>query len=110
MLFKKIAVWLKDQLVKMNEEGIPLPLIRDNHLDKGTLPGTMFVVSFTVAILLLIGKVTHLTGEIDYTNVLWLLGLTGSFWVTEALGRKVKFDAEAKSVDIGDSIDKKDAT
>lgn len=96
---------LKNWFISMNEDGIPIPLIRDNHLDKGTLPGTMFCISFLVAIVTLVGKITHLLGDVDYNNVLWLLGLTGSFWVTEALGRKVSLDTANKKVDITDKAE-----
>lgn len=86
---------LKELALKANEDGIPLPLIRDSHTNKGSYTLTMFVVSFTVAIITLLGKVTHYLGEVDYNNVLWLLGLTGGFY----LGRGVRKDGNKLEVD-----------
>lgn len=89
-----IFSWLKKTLISANEDGIPLPLIRDQHMNGGTLPGTMFFISFNVAIVTLIGKITKYVGDVDYSNVLWLLGVTGSFWVIEALGKKIKISKD----------------
>ena len=88
-LFQTVLTWIKDKAVAANEDGIPLPLIRDQHMNGGTLPGTMFFISFNVALLTLIGKLVDRLGTVDYSNVLWLLGVTGSFWVIEALGKKI---------------------
>lgn len=91
--------WFKEKAVSLNEEGIPLPLIRDQHMNGGSLPGTMFFISFNIAMLTLIGKVTERLGNIDYSNVLWLLGVTGSFWVIEALGKKISIGKDKIEVD-----------
>lgn len=94
-----VLTWIKDKAISMNEEGIPLPLIRDQHMNGGSLPGTMFFVSFNVALLTLIGKLTKYLGDVDYSNVLWLLGVTGSFWVIEALGKKISIGKDKIEVD-----------
>lgn len=86
--------WIKDKAVAANEDGIPIPLIRDRHMNGGSLPGTMFLVTFTVAILGLIGKLTKYLGDVDLTNALWLLGMTGGFWTIEALGRTFIFSKD----------------
>lgn len=77
---------LRNILLRSNDEGIPIPLLRDNKTGKGSYTLTMFWMSFNISILLLAGKVTKLIGDVDYNNVLWLLGLTGGFY----LGRKVQ--------------------
>lgn len=86
---------LKELAMSANTSGIPLPLIRDSHTGTGSYTLTMFVMSFTVAIITLVGKVTHYLGEVDYNNVLWLLGLTGGFY----LGRGVRKDGTKLEVD-----------
>lgn len=101
-LFQTVLTWIKEKAVAMNEDGIPIPLIRDQHMDGGTLPGTMFFVSFNVALLTLIGKLVDRLGSVDYSNVLWLLGVTGSFWVIEALGKKVSIGKDKIEVDAGE--------
>lgn len=90
---------LNEKLVKMNEEGIPLPYIRDSHINGGSLPGTMFFISFNIAILTLLGKVTKYLGDVDYSNVIWLLVTTGGFWTVEALGKKITISKD-KSVGV----------
>jgi hypothetical protein len=77
---------LKQIFLQSNSEGIPLPLLRDNKTGKGSYTLTMFWMSFNISILLLAGKVTKLVGDVDYNNVLWLLGITGGMY----LGRKTQ--------------------
>lgn len=36
---------LKDIFVKMNEEGIPFPLVRDNKTNEGSFSATLIVIS-----------------------------------------------------------------
>lgn len=73
----------KALMYKWNEHGIPIPTFRDGR-NKGSYTLTMFVISFLVAIITLFGKVTYVFGDVDYLEVLGLLGLTGGFY----LGRK----------------------
>lgn len=101
-IFNALLQKLVDAAVKINEKGIPLPLIRDNVKDRGSYPLTMFIVSFNIAIITLIGKITKFLGDVDYSNVLWLLTVTGSFWIAEIFNRKVNLDAANKKLDIGD--------
>lgn len=84
---------------KMNERGLPLPLLRDNKTGKGSYTLTMFWVSFNVAIITLVGKVTKLLGDVDYSNVLWLLGITGGFY----MGRK--FSKDGDKLELGGNAD-----
>jgi hypothetical protein len=59
----------------------------------------MVTVSFGVCLIMLAGKVTHLIGEIDYSNCLWLLGVSLSAY----LGRK--FQSDGKNISITDKVD-----
>lgn len=60
----KIIAWWQSIVVKMNENGIPLPMIRTNG--KASVTGTMVVISFALCVLpvlIMIGTViTKLTG------------------------------------------------
>lgn len=85
-MFEKIKNWL----LKMNREGMPMPMLKDPKTGKGSVTLTMFWISFNIAILTLAGKFTKILGDVDYSNVLWLLGLTGSFY----LGRKLQGDGK----------------
>lgn len=86
---------LQKIFLKANSEGIPLPLLRDNKTGKGSYTLTMFWMSFNLSIILLAGKVTKIVGDVDYNNVLWLLGLTGSFY----LGRKIQGDSKKMTIE-----------
>lgn len=89
---------LKEAFGSANMDGIPVPTLRDPQTGKGSVTFTMVAVSFGTAILLLLGKVTHFVGEVDYNNVLWLLGITLSAY----LGRK--FQGDGKKISIDDKI------
>jgi hypothetical protein len=89
-MFEKI----KDWMLKMNQEGFPLPMLRDPKTGKGSVTLTMFWISFNVALLTLAGKFTKVLGDVDYSNVLWLFGLTGGMY----LGRKFQSSKEGLSV------------
>jgi hypothetical protein len=87
------------ELLKLaNEKGIYVPLLRDTQTGKGSVTLTMFWISFNIAILALIGKISKLAGDIDYSSVIWLYAVTGAFY----LGRKVQ--TGKSGVDLGDSV------
>lgn len=75
---------IKNWLIRANEEGIPLPLLRDPVKNEGSYTLTMYFISFNLAALTLLGKVTKLVGDVEYSNVLWLYGMSASIY----LGRK----------------------
>ena len=60
----KLMVWWQSFVSKMNEQGIPLPMVRTNG--KASVTGTMVVISFALCvlpILIMTGTViTKLTG------------------------------------------------
>ena len=70
-------------------------MIQDPKTGKASVTLTMFIVSFTIAIIGLIGKVSNITGTITYSDIMWLYGLSGSFY----LGRKMT--GNGKSMEIG---------
>ncbi len=90
---------------KVNDNGIPLPLARDNATGKGSVSLTMLWISFNVALFLLLGKVTNLTGTVDYQSVLWFYGITASFF----FGRKFQKTAKGDVIFEGKDEEKKDA-
>jgi len=72
-------------LNNLNKKGIPIPLLRDPKTGQGSITFTMLVTSFTVCVGTLAGKVTHMIGEVDYSNCLWLFGICSSLY----FGRKI---------------------
>jgi len=75
---------IKEFIKKLNDYGVPLPMIRIDG--KATFTGTMTFISFNTALLGQIGKVTNLLGTVDLTqaNYLFLISL-GAY-----LGRKIQ--------------------
>lgn len=86
---------MKKFLDKLNSRGIPLPTIRDPKNGRGSITLTMFWISFNISILTLAGKITNVIGDIDYSNVLWLLGITGGMY----MGRRFQSDKNGISVE-----------
>ena len=91
MNWEKIKTWL----LKANDEGVPLPMLKDPKTGKGSVTLTMMWISFNVSILALAGKVTNLLGGVDYSDTLWLLGLTSSLY----LGRKIQKNGKDFTID-----------
>ena len=75
-------------LNKMNKNGIPLPLLRDPTTSQGSVSLTMMVTSFAICLVTLAGKITKVLGEVDYSNCLWLFGITASLYFGRKLGKK----------------------
>lgn len=86
---------LKNWLLSANENGLPIPLIRDNVKGKGSTTLTMYWISFILCILLISGKAADKFGGVSYENTLWLLTITGGMY----LGRKIQ--GGGKNFDIG---------
>ena len=97
-MFEKLKI-LVDEL---NKKGINLPMISDPKTGQGSVTLTMFIVSFTIAALALIGKVSNITGQFNYSDVMWLYGLSGSFY----LGRKIS--GSGKNMEVSAVEPKKD--
>lgn len=85
---------VKQVLSDANQSGVPVPTVRDPQTGKGSFTATMLVISFGASVLLLLGKITHYVGDVEYANVLWLLGISLSAY----LGRK--FQTKVKDISI----------
>jgi hypothetical protein len=84
---------LKNLMNKLNEMGIPIPLIRLNGAP--TLTGTMVVISFNTALLGQIGKISNLFGAIDLTQANYLFGIC----LAAYLGRKMQGNGKEITID-----------
>ncbi len=58
----------------INQNGIPLPLIRIKG--KSSFTGTLVFLSFNLCLLGHIGKITKLIGDVDMNSAQWLFGST----------------------------------
>lgn len=91
---------LKNFVDNMNDKGIPIPLVRDPKTGKGSVSLTLVFISFNVALLGLIGKISGWFGGVDLTQAITLFGIcAGLYW-----GRK--FQRDGSKVEISDkSVD-----
>lgn len=91
---------IKSLIRKMNERGIPLPMIRVDG--KPSITATFAFISFNTALLGQIGKVTKIIGEVDLTSANYLFfGCLAAY-----LGRRMTGDG--KKIDIADKINTKE--
>ncbi len=97
---KKLINLLIAKLESSNSNGIPIPVLRDPQTGKGSVTLTMWFITFNIAIITLIGRVTKILDGVDYDSVLWLFVITGGFY----LGRKVQKKSDG-SLDIGGKVD-----
>lgn len=81
---------LKQLVTKLNEYGIPVPIARLKG--RPDVVGTMMIMSFAVALLGTIGKLTKYLGEVDLTQAVVLYTITLSAY----LGNK-KLTTDGKS-------------
>lgn len=86
---------IKEMILNSHEKGIPLPMLRDPKTNQPSVTLTMFVVSFTVSVTTLVGKITELLGSVEYSNTLWLLSITGGMY----LGRKFQNNDKGVTVE-----------
>ena len=93
MDFKPVFQKIKEFVNKLNEAGVPAPMLRDPSTGKGSVTLTMTVISFNTALLGQIGKITNFLGSVDLTqaNYLFLICL-GAY-----LGRRMQSDAGKKT-------------
>ena len=80
-MYQKIVNFMGD----LNKRGIPIPLIRDPQRNEASVTLTMFVISFVVVTLGLIGKLTRYLDGVDLSNGLWLFGMCGSLYLGKHL-------------------------
>lgn len=91
---------LKSFSHSLNQKGVPVPTIRDPKTGAGSVSLTMLVVSFGVAVIGLIGKISKFLGDVDMTQALWLLGISSSLY----FGRRLGGDGKGK-VEIGEKVE-----
>ena len=74
---------IKQLIIKMNEYGIPLPMLRIDG--KPSISATMMFLAFNTALLGQIGKLAGILGGIDLTQANYLFGISASLY----FGRKI---------------------
>lgn len=88
-----IQKW-KDLVNKMNDKGIPLPMVRDPDTGEGSVALTLVFISFNLCVVGLMGKYSGYLGGVDMGQSLSLFGIcAGLYW-----GRKFQSDGKGSIV------------
>lgn len=92
---------LKQLIIKLNEYGIPVPLLRDPKSKLPSITMTMMVVSFNFVLIGMIGKYARGL-DIDMSQAMYLFMTTSGLY----LGRKLQNDTNKKTVTLDDGKEK----
>lgn len=90
---------LQEIVTKLNQRGIPLPMLRDPQTNQPSVTLTFAILSFNVALLGLLGKVADLFKGIDVQQAIYLFGVSAGLY----LGRKISTGKDQ-------SVEKKEET
>lgn len=86
---------LKQFFNKLNQYGIPIPLIRDPKTQTGSISLTMVFISFNIILVGLIGKASKLVDGIDIQQAIyWFIICCGLYF-----GRNLSGDGKSISLD-----------
>jgi len=80
----------------LNQNGVPLPMVRDPSTGRASMTATLVFLSFNTALLGQMGKISKILGDVDLTQANYLfLCCLGAY-----LGRRMQSDPSKKTVDI----------
>lgn len=85
---------VKSVVKKMNENGVPLPMIRANGA--ATLTGTMAFISFNTCVIGQFGKLARFFDGVDLTQANYLFGIC----LAAYLGRRFQGNGSTKTVSV----------
>ena len=88
----------KEFVNKMNELGVPLPLIRDPKTGKGSVSLTLVFISFNTVLAGMIGKMSGFLGGVDLSQALNLFIASAALY----FGRNLKSNANDKTLALED--------
>lgn len=86
---------LKSLINRLNQYGIPIPMIKDPRTGKASVTLTMMVLSFNTALLGQLGKFTNLLGNVDMTSAMSLFVATSALY----LGRKFQSNGKETTIE-----------
>jgi hypothetical protein len=94
---------VKTFINKLNERGIPMPLLRDPKNNGPSVSLTIMVIAFAIASAGLIGKFTKLIGEVDVSGALYLYLTSAGLYY----GRKLSGDSTKKTIEMEEDKENK---
>ena len=101
-IFKNVIKDWKGFVGRMNQVGVPLPMVRDPKTGRGDVALTLVFLSSIWVQLGLIGKFAAVFQGIDISQALnWFYACCALYWA-----RKLSSDGKGK-VDLGESVDQK---
>lgn len=88
---------------KMNEKGIPIPLLRSPDTGRGSVSLTMMFISFNLYIIATVGKWSGYFGNVNSPDAFNLLVLTTSLYFGRSFNRSsngaISMDSQGKPAD-----------
>jgi hypothetical protein len=96
LLFDKWKVFVS----KMNEKGLPIPMVRDPKTGRGDVALTLVVISSIWVQVGLLNKLSNFFGDVDMAQALnWFYACAGLYWA-----RKMSTDGKGKN-ELGDKLE-----
>lgn len=101
MYIKDLVRKWKGLCLKMNQSGVPVPLVRDPKKGRGSVSLTLVFLSFNIWLISIIGKATNLLGGVDNSAALQMFMVTASlYWFRKLPAKGIPEDIEAESEDL----------
>lgn len=76
---------IKAFITKMNEKGIPIPMIRDPKTSMPSISLTMMVISFIIVLLGLLGKSAKMLDGVDLQQAIYWFMITSGLYFGRSL-------------------------
>ncbi len=95
---------IKQIVKKMNELGVPLPMLRDPKTGMASVSLTMMVLSFNTALFGQLGKFTKILGDVDMSSAMGLFVATSALY----FGRQIQSNGKNVSSESQRTEDKKE--
>ena len=75
---------IKSLITKLNEQGVPVPMLRDPLKGRPSVSLSMLFISFNVVLIGLIGKWADKLGGIDLTQAIYWFGMCSALYFSRS--------------------------
>ena len=91
-------------MLKLAEYGIPVLIFRDPFSKKPSMPFSMMIVSITLVVCGIVGKLSHVVGGIDMPNAMQFLSTSAALYFGHTwVHKETKNGADTLEVKTGDT-------
>ena len=99
MNLQKITAAWKTVVVKLANQGIPVPLIMDPYTKKPSLPFTMVVLAIVLVAIGIVGKLNTLVGGVDKGSALQFLTTSAALYFGHSMVTSSTTSSSSKTQD-----------